>query len=92
MDFGPVTVSNVSIKDKLLVTQRDLVTRLLKLLQTAPKDAMAAISKRYKELQVQYSCRMQPSLNPTSSFTPSYPVSVRAEQTGESMWHVYQCV
>ena len=73
MDFGPVTVSNVSIKDKLLVTQRDLVTRLLKLLQTAPKDAMAAISKRYKELQVQYSCRMQPSLNPTSSFTPSYP-------------------
>ena len=55
MDFGPVVVSNVSIKDKLLVTQRDLVTRLLKLLQTAPKDAMAAANKRYKELQVQFS-------------------------------------
>lgn len=56
MDFGPVVVSNASIKDKLLVTQRDLVTRLLKLLQTAPKDAMAAANKRYKELQVQFLC------------------------------------
>jgi hypothetical protein len=54
VEFGPVIVSNTSIKSKLLVAQRDLVTRLLKLLQTAPKDSMVAITKRYKELQVRF--------------------------------------
>lgn len=53
MDFGTVLVTNTAVKEKLVATQRDLVLRLLKVLQTVPRDAMVAVARRYKELQAQ---------------------------------------
>lgn len=53
MDFGTVLVSNAAVKEKLLATQRDLVVRLLKMLQAVPREAMVAVARRYKELQAQ---------------------------------------
>jgi hypothetical protein len=51
VDFGAIVVSTTAARDKLIAQQRDLVARLLKLLQTVPRDIVVTAARRYKELQ-----------------------------------------
>lgn len=52
VDLGAALVNTIAVRDKLLATQKDLVARLTKLLQSVPREMMVSASKRYKELQV----------------------------------------
>ena len=47
-----MAVNNAAVRDKLIATQRDLVARLTKVLQSVPRELMATAAKRYKDLQV----------------------------------------
>lgn len=50
MCFGPILVTVASLRERLLDHQGDLVKRLNKLVVSVPRDMVAAVTKKYKEI------------------------------------------
>jgi hypothetical protein len=53
VDLGAVLVSHEALREKLIAAAKDLMLRLLRLLQTKPREIVAAASKHYKDIQAQ---------------------------------------
>jgi hypothetical protein len=51
VDFGAVLVSNTVVREKLVATQKDFISRLIKAVQGIPRASMVATTRKYKELQ-----------------------------------------
>jgi gentisate 1,2-dioxygenase len=50
MSFGPVHVTVTALRDRLIEHQEDLVKRLNKLVLSVPRDLVAAVTKKYKDI------------------------------------------
>jgi hypothetical protein len=53
VDLGAVRVNNSAVRDKLITSASDLVSRLLRVLQTRPREIVAAAAKQYRDIQGQ---------------------------------------